>query len=109
MCPTTKPLIATIIEQLNVGTKNYYSLTLTNRQGNGSHIIQNVAGYECVFTRDDTRNEFCEWLSTKDHAEKCIVLTHITFKAATVILCYNSDLKIHDASSTTRPPPIRNI
>ena len=50
------------------------------RQENGTHepnlcIIQNEAGDEWVFKGDHTRNEFCEWLFTKEHA-KCIIVAH---------------------------------
>ena len=49
-------------------------------QENGTHepnlcVIQNEAGDEWVFQGDNTRNEFCEWLFTKEH-EGCIVLAH---------------------------------
>ena len=49
-------------------------------QENGTHepnlcVIQNEAGDEWVFQRDNTRNEFCEWLFTKEH-EGCIVVAH---------------------------------
>ena len=47
------------------------------RQENGNHkpnlcAIQNEAGDEWVFQGDNKRNEFCEWLFTKEHAG-CIV------------------------------------
>ncbi|XP_028411614.1 uncharacterized protein LOC114534373 [Dendronephthya gigantea] len=50
------------------------------RQENGNHepnlcIVQNEAGDECIFKGDNTRNEFCEWLFTKEHAN-CIVVAH---------------------------------
>ena len=50
------------------------------RQENGTHdpnlcVIQNEAGDEWVFQGDDTRNEFCEWLFTNEHAN-CIVVAH---------------------------------
>ncbi|CAB4015355.1 DNA polymerase [Paramuricea clavata] len=50
------------------------------RQENGNHepnlcVVQNEAGDEWVFEGDNTRNEFCEWLFTKEHAN-CIVLAH---------------------------------
>jgi hypothetical protein len=50
------------------------------RQENGNHepnlcVVQNEAGDEWVFEGDNTRNEFCEWLFTKEHAG-CIVLAH---------------------------------
>ena len=38
-------------------------------------MIQNEAGDEWMFQGDNTRNEFCEWLFTKEH-EGCIVLAH---------------------------------
>ena len=38
-------------------------------------MIQNEVGDERVFEGDNTRNEFCEWLFTKEHAG-CIVLAH---------------------------------
>jgi hypothetical protein len=49
-------------------------------QENGTHesnlcVIQNEAGDEWVFQGDNTRNEFREWLFTKEH-EGCIVLAH---------------------------------
>ena len=49
-------------------------------QENGTHepnlcVIQNEAGDEWVFQGDNTRNEFCEWLFTKEH-EGCIVVAH---------------------------------
>ena len=49
-------------------------------QENGTHepnlcVIQNEAGDEWMFQGDNTRNEFCEWLFTKEH-EGCIVLAH---------------------------------
>ena len=50
------------------------------RQENVNHepnlcVVQNEAGDEWVFEGDNTRNEFCEWLFTKEHAN-CIVLAH---------------------------------
>ena len=50
------------------------------RQENGNHepnlrVIQNEAGDEWVFEGDNTRNEFCEWLFTKEHAG-CTVMAH---------------------------------
>lgn len=50
------------------------------RQENGNHepnlcVIQNEAGDEWVFEGDNTTNEFCEWLFTKEHAN-CTVLAH---------------------------------
>ena len=50
------------------------------RQENGTHqpnlcVIQNEAGDEWVFQGDNTRNEFCEWLFTSEHAN-CIVMAH---------------------------------
>ena len=49
-------------------------------QENGTHepslcVIQNEDGDEWVFQGDNTRNEFCEWLFTKEH-EGCIVVAH---------------------------------
>ena len=43
------------------------------RQENGNHepnlcIVQNEAGNEWIFHGDNTRNEFCEWLFTIEHA-----------------------------------------
>ena len=48
------------------------------RQGNGNHelnlcIIQNEAGKERIFQGDNTRDEFCEWLFTTQHAN-CTVM-----------------------------------
>ena len=50
------------------------------RQENGTHepnlcVIQNEAGDEWVFQGDNTRNEFCEWLFTNEHAI-CVVVAH---------------------------------
>ena len=50
------------------------------RQENGNHepnlcIVQNEAGDECVFQGDSTRDEFCEWLFTTEHAN-CTVMAH---------------------------------
>ena len=50
------------------------------RQENGDHepnlcIVQNEAGDKWVFQGDNTRNEFCEWLFTNEHAN-CIVMAH---------------------------------
>ena len=50
------------------------------RQQNCAHepnlcVIQNKAGDEWVFQGDNTRNEFCEWLFTKEHAN-CIIVAH---------------------------------
>ncbi|XP_028408209.1 uncharacterized protein LOC114530787 [Dendronephthya gigantea] len=50
------------------------------QQENGNHepnlcVVQNEAGDECIFKGDNTRNEFCEWLFTKEHAN-CIVMAH---------------------------------
>ncbi|CAB4009670.1 DNA polymerase, partial [Paramuricea clavata] len=50
------------------------------RQENGNHepnlcVVQNEAGDEWVFEGDNTKNEFCEWLFTKEHVN-CIVLAH---------------------------------
>ena len=49
-------------------------------QENGTHepnlcVIQNEAGDEWMFQGDNTRNEFCEWLFTKEHVG-CIVVAH---------------------------------
>jgi hypothetical protein len=38
-------------------------------------MIQNEAGDEWMFQGDNTRNEFCEWLFTKE-LEGCIVVAH---------------------------------
>ena len=43
------------------------------RQENGNHelnlgIVQNEAGNERIFQGDKTRDEFCEWLFTMEHA-----------------------------------------
>ena len=50
------------------------------QQESGMHepnlcVVQNEAGDEWVFEGDNTRNEFCEWLFTKEH-EGCIVVAH---------------------------------
>ena len=50
------------------------------QQESGTHepnlcVVQNEAGDEWVFEGDNTRNEFCEWLFTKEH-EGCIVVAH---------------------------------
>ncbi|CAB4000500.1 DNA polymerase [Paramuricea clavata] len=50
------------------------------RQENSNHepnlcLLQNEAGDERVFEGDNTRNEFCEWLFTKEHAG-CTVMAH---------------------------------
>ena len=50
------------------------------RQENGTHepnlcVVHNEAGDEWVFQGDNTRNDFCEWLFTKEHAN-CIVVAH---------------------------------
>ena len=50
------------------------------RQENGNHelnlcIVQNEAGDEWIFQGDNTRNEFCEWLFTTEHAN-CTVMAH---------------------------------
>ena len=50
------------------------------RQENGAHepnlcVIQNEAGDEWVFQGDNTQNEFCEWLFTKERAD-CIIVAH---------------------------------
>ena len=50
------------------------------RQENGTHepnlcVVHNEAGDEWVFQGDNTRNDFCEWLFTKEHAN-CIVVVH---------------------------------
>ena len=42
------------------------------RQEHGTHepnlcVIQNEAGDEWIFQGDNTRNEFCEWLFTREH------------------------------------------
>ena len=38
-------------------------------------IVQNVAGDEWIFQGDNSRNEFCEWLFTTEHAN-CTVMAH---------------------------------
>ena len=43
------------------------------RQENGNHepnlcVVQDEAGKEWVFKGDKTRDEFCEWLFTEEHA-----------------------------------------
>lgn len=50
------------------------------QQENGTHepnlcIVQNEAGDELVFQGDNTRNDFCVWLSTDEHAN-CTVMAH---------------------------------
>ena len=50
------------------------------RQENGTHepnlcVVHNEAGDEWVFQEDNTRNDFCKWLFTKEHAN-CIVVAH---------------------------------
>ena len=50
------------------------------RQENGNHepnlcIVQNEAGKEWIFQGDNTRDEFCEWLFTTEHAG-CTVMAH---------------------------------
>ena len=50
------------------------------RQENGTHepnlcVVHNEAGDEWVFQGDNTRNDFCKWLFTKEHAN-CIVVAH---------------------------------
>ena len=50
------------------------------RQENGNHepnlcIVQNEAGKEWIFQGDNTRDEFCEWLFTTEHAG-CTVKAH---------------------------------
>ena len=50
------------------------------RQENGNHepnlcIVQNEAGDEWIFQGDNTRDEFCEWLFTTEHAN-CKVMAH---------------------------------
>ena len=50
------------------------------RQENGSHepnlcVVQDEAGKEWVFKGDKTRDEFCEWLFTEEHAG-CTVMAH---------------------------------
>ena len=50
------------------------------RQENGNHepnlcIVQDEAGKEWIFKGDKTRDEFCEWLFTLEHAG-CTVMAH---------------------------------
>ena len=50
------------------------------RQENGNHepnlcIVQNEAGKEWILQGDKTRDEFCEWLFTTEHAG-CTVMDH---------------------------------
>ena len=50
------------------------------RQENGTHepnlcVVHNEAGDEWIFHGDNTRNDFCERLFTKEHAN-CIVVAH---------------------------------
>jgi hypothetical protein len=50
------------------------------RQEDGTHepnlcVVQNKAGDEWVFEGDNTQNEFCKWLFTKEH-QGCIVVAH---------------------------------
>ena len=67
----------------DVHENGYYELLFFDFeciQENGTHesnlcVIQNEAGDEWVFQGDNTRNEFREWLFTKEH-EGCIVLAH---------------------------------
>ena len=52
------------------------------RQENGTHepnlcVIHNEAGDEWVFQGDNTRNDFFEWLFTKEHAN-CIVVAQLS-------------------------------
>ena len=53
---------------------------IESRQENGNHepnlcIVQNEAGEEWIFQGDKTRDEFCEWLFTDEHAN-CTVMAH---------------------------------
>ena len=50
------------------------------RQENGTHepnlcVIHNEAGDKLIFQEDNTRNDFCKCLFTKEHAD-CIVVAH---------------------------------
>ena len=50
------------------------------RQENGKHepnlcVVQDEAGKEWVFKGDKTRDEFCKWLFTEEHAG-CTVMAH---------------------------------
>ena len=48
------------------------------RQENGTHepnlcVVHSEASDESVFQWDNTRNDFCEWLFTKEHANYIVV------------------------------------
>ena len=62
------------------GYNELFLFNFESRQENGAHepnlcMIQNEACDEWVFQGNNTRNEFCEWLFTKEHAN-CIIVAH---------------------------------
>jgi hypothetical protein len=76
-------LVCVMTKRMRTSTKRIQRTTVLDFeciQENGTHepnlcVIQNEAGDEWVFQGDNTRNEFCEWLFTKEH-EGCIMVAH---------------------------------
>ena len=67
-------------EPVEESMKELLSFDIESRQENGNHepnlcIVQNEAGEEWIFQGDNTRDEFCEWLFTDEHAN-CTVMAH---------------------------------
>ena len=67
-------------EPVEESMKELLFFDIESRQENGNHepnlcIVQNEAGEEWIFQGDNTRDEFCEWLFTDEHAN-CTVMAH---------------------------------
>ena len=67
-------------EPVEESMKELLFFDFERRQENGNHepnlcIVQNEAGDEWIFQGDNTRDEFCEWLFTIEHAN-CTVVAH---------------------------------
>ena len=67
-------------EPVEESMKELLFFDIESRQENGNHepnlcIVQNEAGEEWIFEGDNTRDEFCEWLFTDEHAN-CTVMAH---------------------------------
>ena len=67
-------------EAVEESVKELLFFDLECRQENGNHepnlfVVQDEAGKEWIFQGDKTRDEFCEWLFTMEHAG-CTVMAH---------------------------------
>ena len=67
-------------EPVEESMKELLFFNIECRQENGNHepnlcIVLNEAGKESIFQGDNTRDDFCQWLFTTEHAN-CMVMVH---------------------------------